>query len=181
MSRYICKKILLQKLVCEHRWEKVFTLVISFLAPSPELFPVLFAPMGFLTELVTTVWGAFGETGASEVPCFAIEVSFRVSLILKSISPLAAAGADCEATGDDGKPTSSAILLATSLESNCLYNSAALDVYLASILPPSVHPCCLKKTCARLFPPKLIIFSCSAFHESKFVDLKQINFWHNKW
>jgi hypothetical protein len=45
-------------------------------------------------------------------------------------------------------------------------------VYFASTLPPSVHPCCLKKACARLLPPKAIIFSWSGVHESRFVDLK---------
>jgi hypothetical protein len=44
---------------------------------------------------------------------------------------------------------------------------------LASVFPPSLHPCCLKKIWARLFPPKLIVLSCSGLHESKFVVLNE--------
>lgn len=118
--------------------------------------------------------GGFWGAETSGVSCLAIGFSFGASLVLKSGTPLDVCP-DWDATGDDGRPASSAILFATSLESICLYNSAALDVYLASILPPSVQPCCLKKTCARLFPPKVIVLSCSGVHESKFVDLKQYN------
>jgi hypothetical protein len=44
-------------------------------------------------------------------------------------------------------------------------------VYFDSVLPPLVHPCCLKNTCPRPFPPKLISFNCSWFQLSRVVDL----------
>ncbi|MFS7926929.1 hypothetical protein Hanom_Chr04g00302901 [Helianthus anomalus] len=135
----------------------ICTLVLSFLAPSPPGFPVFFAPIGFLTVVVRMDETVL--TGADPfVSGFAKGVSFGGSMTLKSEGPSKGSTGLAE-TGDDGKVTSSAELLATSFWSNCLYSSAALEVYLASIFPPSVHPCCLKKTWARLLPPKLIIFN----------------------
>uniref|UniRef100_A0A0A8YH66 Uncharacterized protein n=1 Tax=Arundo donax TaxID=35708 RepID=A0A0A8YH66_ARUDO len=118
--------------------------------------------MGFFTELTKVGWvGAFGERGGAfgELgSCFPFVFSTGASKSLNSGKSLDGFDGSGAATGDDGKALSAA-LLATSFERICLYNSAALDVYFASTLPPSVHPCCLKKACARLLPPKAIIFS----------------------
>lgn len=148
----------------------LLTFLLSLRAPSPPLFPGFLPPIDFFKLFDTDVCEALGEDVLSSFSALSNVFSFSTSLVLTSRNPFEL----CEATGDEGKPFSKAVLLATSFVRICLYNSAALDVYFASILPPSVQPCCLKKICARLFPPKLIIFSCSGVHESKFVDL------HNK-
>nr|GMD76268.1 hypothetical protein Iba_chr13bCG8730 [Ipomoea batatas] len=54
------------------------------------------------------------------------ELALGASLILESENPLVGDTVS-GATGDDGKLASSAMLLATSFESSCLYNSAALE------------------------------------------------------
>ncbi|GER43698.1 solute carrier family 35 member E4 [Striga asiatica] len=83
-------------------------------------------------ELVSV--GALGDKEASGVTVLGAAVSFGTSFrelpfgsSLKLISENPLGFDDCEATGEEGKPASSALLLATSFDSNCRYNSAALE------------------------------------------------------